>query len=318
MLKKTNTKLALWITLIMTAVSTVLRVVFVPREQNTATGQFHLSYVVVAVMLLTLVASLILLIRGRKELSELPAVSGRWLLPISGLMLLVGLCIAVSSVVDMYNWAAYGIAPPPTQTVTGGADRITLFLSLAFGVLSGIYLIRLGLLWMRGNAEQRGVMQLWALMPTGWIWMRLARYEISFSSAVEVYEGFYDFAMLLLMMLFLFALARHTAAVGSLRPQRTLIYALGTALLALSGPVAQVAFYLLGEGDAYRAGQLAGVSDFAIGLLAAVLSVYWILTDQPKLSEPEEADLAADAQPEPVAIPTKMQLPEDLFSFDAE
>ncbi len=297
-MKQSKTKLALWITLIMTVVSVVLRVVFIPAEQNVATGQFSLSYIVVAVMLLTLAAVLVLLIRGRKELSSLPRVQGRWLLPIAGLLVLVGGCVLLTSAVDMYNWAAYGVVPPPTQTIVSGADRIALFLSLICGVLAGIYFIRLGLLWFRGGAEQRGVMPIWALMPTAWIWMRLARYEISYSSAVSVYEGFYDFAMLLMALLFLFSLARQQAAVGSSRPQRTVMYALGTALMGLSGPVARVVFYLIGEGDAYRAGQLAGISDFAIGLLAVVLSAYWILARR-ETALPEAEDLQPELLDEP-------------------
>ena len=290
-MKQSKVKLALFITLIMTVVSVVLRVILIPTEPSAATGGLQLSHLAVAVMLLTLIAVAVLLITGRKEVSFLPTVQGRWLLPIAGLLVLVGACVVLSSVVDMYNWAAYDMAPPPTQAIVSGVDRAALFLSLAFGALAGIYLIRLGLLWLKGGVEQRGVMQIFALMPTAWIWMRLARYEISYSSAVAVYDGFYDFAMLLLALLFLFSLARQQAAVGEARPIRTLIFALGTALMGLSGPIARVVFYLLGEGDAYRAGQLAGISDFAIGLLAAVLSAYWILTAKPMKACEDQSEL---------------------------
>lgn len=324
MLKQNKTRLALWLTLIMTAVSTVLRILLVPLGQSAANGQFHLSYAVVVVMLLTIAVTLFLLIRGRRELPTLPKLRGSWLLPISMVVMLAGLCILLSSVFDMYNWAAYGLTPPPSKALIGSVDRITLFLSLAFGILTGIYLIRLAFLWIGHDEEKCGVMQLWALCPTVWIWMRLARYEISYASAVEVYEGFYDFAMLLFSLLFLFALARHAAAVGALRPQRTLFYALGTVLLSFSGPVARVAFYLLGEGDAYQAGQLAGLADFAVGMLAAAMSLYWILVrpeqaapkaDEPSIPDDEEPATAQEPQD---LAPDQSDVPEDIFASDTE
>ena len=296
MQKQSKMKLALRITLVMTVVSVVLRVLLVPGVQDAA-GPFRLTYLAVAIMALALIGVLVLVILGRREMAELPAVKGRWLLPIAALMMLVGVCVLVSSAVDLYNWTAYGIAPPPTKAVISGVDRLLLFATLIFGVLAGIYLIRLGLSWFRGNEEQRGTMKIWALMPTAWIWMRLARYEISYSSAVYIYEGFYDFAMLLLMLLFLFALARLQASVGKAGPARTAFFALGTALMALSGPLTRVVFYLLGEGDAYRAGQLAGIADFAVGLLAAALAAYWIVNARPvQPDDPSQELFSADEE----------------------
>ena len=308
MLKMRKVKIALWVTLAMTAIATVLRVTLIPYTQDMETGAFHISYVVVAAMVLTLVAAAFLLIKGKEELPTLPSVRGAWLTPIACVVMLVGVCLLVVAAVDMYRWAALGVTPPPTKMIIGTVDRLTLFFSLVFGVLSGTYFIRLGWLWLQENREMRGVMHFWALCPTVWIWMRLARYEVSYASAVEIYESFYDFAMLLLMMLFLFAFARWSARVGEERPRRLLFYALGTALMAISGPIARMIFYLIGEGDAYRAGQLAGLSDFAIGLFAAVMALYWVL-EKPEgadAAEPEEqpTSIVADAATEDMAEPS--------------
>lgn len=313
MLKTGKVKAALWITLVMTAVTTVLRVTLIPYTQNMDTGAFHISYVVVAAMLLTLVAAAVLLANSKQELPALPTVKGAWLTPMAALLMLAGLCVLAVSVIDMYHWAAFGITPPPTKMIIGTVDRLTLFLSLVFGVLTGVYFIRLGWLWLQANREVRGVMHFWALCPTAWVWMRLARYEVSYASAVEIYESFYDFAMLLLMMLFLFAFARRTAKVGEERPRRLLFYALGTALMALSGPIARMIFYLIGEGDAYRAGQLAGLPDFAVGVLAAASALYWAL------NEPETVEEAEPAE-EPAAVPadTAEEIAEEIAPKSAE
>lgn len=291
-------KAACFLTLAMTAVVTVLRVVLIPPTQNVKTGLFSLSYVVIGAMVLTMAAALFLLLGDEKAKKTLPAVRGKWLLPVAIVVMAVGVCVLLTTVFEVYNWGAFGVTPPPTKIVTGAIDRVTLFLTMVFGILTGIYLLRLGFSFIEGAGEQRGLLPYFALTPTLWMWMRLARYEVSYASAVEIYESFYDFAMLLFSMLFLFTWARHAANVGTYRPRRLLFYALTTALLSLSGSVARVAFFLLGEGDAYSAGQLASVPDFAVGCLAAVMSLYWVLapTEEPTAAETEKTETAENAE----------------------
>lgn len=276
MKKMQNTKAALWFALAMTVVVTLLRVVLIPHTHNIHTGFFHVNYVVVAVMLLASAVVFAWLLTDKHPMKELPTVKGKWMLPLAVLMMAVGVCILVVSVIDVYQWAANGIAPPPASSAVGTMDKVTLFLSLAFGVAAGVYFLRLGFFWIADNGEIRGMMPVFALCPTFWVWMRLARYEVSYASAVQIHESFYDFAMLLCSMLFLFALARTISNVKANKPAFTLGFALCTMMMSVSAPVARVAFYLMGEGDAYRAGQLAGIPDFAIGVLAAALSIYWV------------------------------------------
>lgn len=294
----TKRLIALLVTLGMTAVVTVLRVTLVPYLQNMDTGAFNLSYTVVILMLLTLVAVFVLLYLEREEMPALPVLKGEWVLPFAVTVIAVGGCILLTTLVDIYNWGAFGITPPPGKVAAGTVDRMALFLSMGLGVLAGVYYIRLGSAWLRQKGEVRGLMPYWALVPSFWIWARLARYEISYASAVEVHESFYDFAMLLLSMLFLFALARRLTTVNPKKPFVTLFLALGTAFLSLSGAFARVILFLLGNGDAYRAGQLAGLSDFGVGLLATAFSLYWLL------SPPDEETEKAPAEVEPIEAET--------------
>lgn len=321
MLNSKKTTWALLVTLIMTVAVIVLRVTLVPWLQSTDTGLFGLSYVVVAVMLLTMIAVFVLLRMGKDELPTLPTVRGKWLLPIAVTVMAVGACILLTTVMDMYTWAAYGVTPPPGKAVTGTVDRVTLFLSMIFGVLSGIYFIRLGLAWARENRERRGQLPFWALSPTFWVWMRLARYEVSYASAVEVHESFYDFAMLLFSMLFLFMLARQTADVGAKKPYVTVFFALCTVFLSISGAFARVILFLLGEGDAYRAGQLAGISDFAVGVLACVFALYWLFSSEPpeEVTAPDMEQIVLGEAAEMLSEDdAKPQDQVELFAEDAE
>lgn len=299
----TKSKIALWLTLGVTLLVTVLRTVLTPLLQSMDTGSFALDYLTVGVVLAAFVAFAVLLRSGKTEMKALPAVKGPWTLPIAVLLMAVGLCLIVISVVDLYKWSALGITPPPSKELTGTADRITLFLSLGFGILSGVYFLRIGLLFLSENAEARGAFPLWALAPTFWIWMRLARYEVSYASAVELHESFFDFVMLLCAMLFLFALARQLSDVDAKQPWQTVWFGCMTVVMCMSGTLSRVGLFLLGQGDAYRAGQLAGFADFAVGLLATAYVLYWTLTPQPVAEEvaedvPEEieADLETETE----------------------
>ncbi len=288
----TKTKIALWVTLGATLVVTVLRAVITPLLQSMDTGSFAFDYVTMGVVLAAFVAVGVLLRRGKWELPTLPAVKKPWALPMAVLMMAVGVCLLAISVVDLYKWSANGVTPPPSAVLTGTADRLTLFFSLGLGILSGVYFLRLGFVFLAENVEVRGIFPLWALTPAFWVWMRLARYEVSYASAVELHESFFDFAMLLCAMLFLFALARHTSDVDAKQPWKTVLFACMTVIMCLSGTLCRVVLFLLGQGDAYRIGQLAGVSDFAVGVLAAAYLLYWVLTPQTAEEAEEPADEA--------------------------
>ncbi len=272
----TKRKLALWITLAVTVAVTVLRSVLTPLMQSMDTGMFAFNYVIMGVMLLSFVVLGILLYEDKENLPTLPTLKAPWLLPATVLMMTVGLAILAVSVIQLYNWSANGIAPPPGGVPAGPAERITLFLSLALGVLSGVYFLRLGFYFLSENAEVRGGFPLWALAPAFWIWMRLARYEVSYASAVGIHESFFDFAMLLCTMLFLFSFARQMSDVDG-KPWKTVWFGCMTVIMTMSGTLSRVVFFLLGQGDAYRTGELAGVPDFAVGCLALAFLLCWTL-----------------------------------------
>ncbi len=274
MFKWNKMSVALPVTLLMTVLVTVLRVTLVPWLQKGENAVY--SYVIVGTMVATMIGIFALLRAGRCTLPVLPTATGDWVFPVGFALIAVGGCIAFSTVYDIYQYAFNGIAPPPAHTVSSGVDRIALLMCFVCGVLAGIYFISLGIRWLIKGEQVSGMMPILALAPTFWVWTRLARYEVSYASAVEVYQSFYDFGMLLMSMLFLFTFARQVANVQAKKPYITIFFALCTVFLGVSGSLARICFFLSGDGDAYRAGQLAGIADLAVGILAGVFAVLWL------------------------------------------
>lgn len=291
-------KIAVNLTAIMTLATLILRVALTPLMQDPVTGAFHLSYITIAVMLAAMIAAALL--SARSAPARVP-VRGKVLMPAALLLMLAGSVMIVTNAVDACIWMTTGLTPPPNTTVISGIDRITLILTIVFGLLGGAMLVRAGLLWLSENRSRTGSFRLWALAPVLWVWMRLARYEVSYASAVDVGQSFYDFVMLIFLLLFLFAFARYIPGVGQNRSRLLFFFSLMTALFALSGPLTRVFLYMTGHGDAYNASELAGVTDGLLGAFALVFAYSQAYGKPEQEPSPEPAQEAAgpqDAVPE--------------------
>ena len=263
-------KAAVFTAAVMTAVVTVLRIVLTPHMQDTHTGTFRLSYWVIGIMTLTVV---ILLVLTRLYNRRPQIVRGGLLMPASLSAMLFGAILLVSSIFDFWLWIVPPhVTPPPNERLIGTLDGVALFLTLLFGIIGGLFFIRVGLQWIADSTSRSGVYRLWALAPVAWIWMRLARYEMSYASAVDVSESFYDFVMLIFTLLFLFSFSRFVSGIGEKPPRMLLFFSLCTGLFSISGTVTRFVMYLIGSNDAYRASELAGFADFAVGVFAFCLA----------------------------------------------
>lgn len=262
-------QIAAGFTALMTLAVWVLRSSLTPYMQSADTGVFHPSYAVILVMTLVLAAAGVLTALSAPAAAK-PA--GKWLLPTALFAILAGAVLSLTTIVDAARWFFWNRTPPPNHSVLSTVDGLTLFFTLVFGLLGGIMLVRLGLTWIFEQESRTGILRWWALAPVGWIWMRLARYEVSYASAVDVSESFYDFVMLIFTLLFLFSLARYVSGVGQKKPRLLFFFALATALCSLSGPLTRLSLYLTGQMDAFNASQLAGVTDGFIGAFALVFA----------------------------------------------
>ncbi len=248
-----------------TALALLLRVVLMPTLRDSDTGRFDTSFAVVAFMVLMMV---LLALPAIKLSMTPPAVVGRGAIPLSLASMGAGALLLLSSLWDTWNWLASGEQPAPYIGINNFMGTLTLLGTLLFGLVGGGSLIRLGLQISSEGSARRGMASFEALAPVLWMWFRLARYEMSYASAVGLSEIFYDFMLFILTLLFLFRFARFSAGVGTPTMGGLLFFSTTTALFALSGPLTRLCMYLLGDSEAYHASQLAGWPDLGIGVLA--------------------------------------------------
>ena len=243
----------------------LMRVWLVPTAADWQTGLFDTNYWVMGLMLAALVALAVL---GHLAGPVRLEISGRASLWVALASLLTGVVLAGAGVLDLLRY--YGVLP-----MNGEAGALMNLLEYLFALLGGAALMRLGLALMAEGATRRGIAQWSILAPVLWMWFRLINYEMSYESMVRIKDNFFGFVMLILEMLFLFRLARYTSGIGRVSAGSMVWHGMATAIFAVSGPVARVIMYLLGDNMAYDAYYLAGPVDMAVGVLALVLG--WAL-----------------------------------------
>lgn len=314
-------KNAAFLTTAMVAVVLALRAWITPHMLDRQDDLYRLSYVVIAVMALTILG--VLIWTGLRRQDPLQ-VSGLWLKPAAVLGMLAGAALVLTCLFDAWNWLLGHTPPAPAVETVGVAGGVVLGLSLLFGLAGGAFLFRIGLLWLEEDGSRPGVYRLWALCPVLWIWMRLARYEMSYVSAIDVYRSFYDFVMLIFIMLFFLFFARFAAGVGNPRPRLLVGVSLSAALCALTGPATHFIMFAMGNPDAAEACALATPVDFCIGLFALAFAYaqaygrpYAPQPAEPEPDPPAEPERAEEAAPAPEIPPvpesqwTRTEIPVD-------
>ncbi len=294
-------KSAAFVALAAALAATVMRILLTPQMQDANNGTFHLSYAVIALMVAAFVAVLVLILAGKGTVPRVSQLSARARLPLAIAVLAAGGVLATASLFDSWLWLRYGITPPPNTMVISPLDAGSLALTLLFGVLGGFFLLWLGIALASGTVRRTTPLALTALAPVLWIWFRLVRYELSYASAVQVSQSFYDFVMLIFTMLFLFSFARYISGTGEkTEPEKTsrmlLVYSLCTVIMSLSGPITSIALYMTGETAAYEASRLAGFPDLGMGIFALCTALVLLFARTvPDDALPEETASADDA-----------------------
>jgi len=289
-------KIGAGLTVLMTLVVAALRITIVPQLQSN--GQTSVSYIVIGAIALALV--ILFFLMGKT--AEVPRVRRKAIIPAAAAGVLFGATLVLSTVWDIVQLAVNNISPPPGDYVTGNIDWILLIGIFVFGVLGGVFMIQLCLRWITSGHSRSSALVYAALIPPLWMWMRLARYELSYASAVDVSKSFYDFVMFILALLFLFGFARYISGIG--RQKRLPFFAAGTAILALSGTLAHYFFQITNNADGLAATVLLGPADLTLGIFA-LLMVYVLAFAEREAGEDElRAELAeAEGQQEQSAEP---------------
>ncbi len=295
--------------LIMTAVTLVLRVVLMPTLLDGETGRFSMSGIVIALLVLTLIVLALLGLRTSRRRIE---VTGAATMPVALLTMAAGGVLGVSSLWECGRYLLDGTVPEPQAAQLAGLAMPLLWLYLLCGIAGGVGLVYFGLRMAAEGGTRIGMSAVSLLLPVLWMWFRLARYEMSYASAVRLSESFYDFLMFILEMLFLFKLARYASGIGNTTPGSLMFYAMGTALFAITGPLTRLCMFLLGDTEAYLASRLPGAADLAIGVMALGYALAWVY-GQSQLPSEEPADeefpVAGDEE-EPASLRPELP-PED-------
>ncbi len=233
---------------------------------------------------------------------------------------LCGALLVMSVVLDVFCWTVYGKTPPPNAAVVNQADLYTLIFSLIFGIVSGLFLITRGFCWMSKSNVNRTAMDWLALSPVVWMWLRLARYEISNASTIDLSVSFFDLAALVTGSLFFLQFARLLTGIG--KPPRNMLFIFS--LFAAIGSLSSLpyAVYQLINGISIES-MLIVIVDAMFGLLALSVAFIQAFTRQtednaqPIALPQEDAPTATDEDGMAWVTPEKERQPLDPpFSID--
>lgn len=194
---------------------------------------------------------------------------GGWFTAVGWITTFCGAVIAMSLIYDAFCWIVYGQIPPPTQYLINKTDQLTLICTILFGLAGGAFFVVRGFWWMSHTDKDTSAVRWLSLTPVLWMWFRLARYEVSYASTIDITESFFDFALLVFVSLFFLSFARATSHVGAKQKNALLIFSLCAAMIALSG--APATFMDLANGEPLST-LLIAIVDVVIGVLAMAVA----------------------------------------------
>lgn len=278
----------------------VLRVLLLSADTDADTGAYSASYGLI-VLLALLTAGIAVLVFGRRV--PRGAFAPQQAAAPAAATVLAGAVIAVCSFVELFVFVGQGVAPAPLEVVSNGADRLCLWGALLSGILGGGALVVYGVRALGGGKPSPALQGL-MILPVLWLWFRLARYMLSYLSAMSMAQTFYDYAMMVFQLLFMFHLMRFLGGVGKVPERWLLVSTLGTAVCSVSNVVTRAFAFLDNNSAAFAASQLAGFSDAAVGVLALVLAIS--LWSDPPVHTPSALETALRGD-EAAVIPEEKQ-----------
>lgn len=224
--------------------------------------------------------------------------------PVAITTVLLGLALVIGNIFDAVMWLGFQQPPAPLEKLLNLTDTLMLTGSLLFGILAGIYLIRVALIWMAEERFYTGIFRTGALVPVLWLWLRIARYELAHAGMVAITFSVYNFFFFAFALWFLFRFAVVAADVGRKRLISLRFLAAATALCGLSDTVVRFTMYVIRDARTYQSAELVNGVDFCVALLA--LAMVWFLwngglddssPERPPVQEQE------DGLPVPPAMP---------------
>lgn len=295
-MQHTKRVMALFLAGLLTIAVTAVRLMIVPRALDMTTDPWNAGIVLMLVVLALFAVFALLICTGKGEPLPDLLLPGLRATPLAGGTLLGGALLLVTSAWDGVNWLVRGVLPAPTAHSITIVEGVALGLQLLAGIAAGWYLMWLGICLLQGHPQRTPKSMVAALLPTVWIWMRLVRYEVSYASSVRLSRSFYDFALLISVMLFLFALARYVSGYTKPRSRWVLVFALWTVVLCWSGYFTGLGLSMI-DREAYAAytGWMATNVDFGMGAVAAGFALSMLLRPLPVKAEQPVEDTDSNA-----------------------
>lgn len=276
-----------------TVLVTVLRIVLMPQLQDSRTGDFALGFGIIGLMVVCIAAFAALAYADKTK--PMPAMDSLPLRASAVTLMILGGTLLLEHLYDVFAYLAWH-QTPSMQTSASGVDGLLLTGTIVFGLLAGVWALLQGYTWFTTERLCSGKYPLLALAFPLWMWMRLGRYVVSYASAVSVVETFYDYAMLVMALLFAMAFARYIAGQTNYQSPTVFWTALATVLCGVSSTCTRFVMYLVGETEAYRASQLARLTDLAVALFAAAVAVALVSSKKSIDESQESAPPASEGQ----------------------
>ncbi len=286
-------RLALIVAAGATVVVTALRVFLMPQLQDNRTGDFALGYGIIIMMLLCVAIFAVLAYADKTK--PLPAMDGLPLRAAAWTLMILGGVVLLENLYDVIAYSVWEHTPAP-QAEAVGIGGFLLNGTFVFGLLAGVWALLQGYAWLTNGRLCRGKYPLLTLAFVLWLWLRLARYVISYASAVSVVETFYDYAMLVASLLFAMAFARYISGQTDYKSPTVFWTALATVLCGVSATCTRFLMYLLGETEAYRASELARPSDLTVALFAGAVAAALVLSKNSFAQAEEQPTDAVSAE----------------------
>ncbi|MCL2488666.1 MAG: hypothetical protein FWE80_08280 [Oscillospiraceae bacterium] len=312
-------KIAVPLTVLCTAVLAVLRILLPPPVLPNGNTDIPYYMIIGTVAALAVLFVLCAPLRGKARFTR----SG--LLPVGIAGSLYGLLLFGETLAQALNYFFEQISPPPANYTGGVMDTVLTYALMVLGLTGGLALLWVGLTWAGGRRQQS--FSLLALPAVLYQWVRLARYELSYASAVDVGRTFFDFMVFVFALMFLFSLARLIAGTG--KPKRVMFFAAGSALFSLSAAAVIIYNSITALPGALEQGRenlislpetlgknLVGLADIALGLLAltAVICIAFCMREEPE--EIEETETETEPEQEPETDDFAVDQPEEIPAED--
>ena len=266
-------KIALGITAFMTLLLLVLRAGWIPALTAMSIGPFDVAHLIPFVLVLVTVTLAVLCFRKGSSPCEPPP---RWKAPCGWFSTFAGAVLTLTTLYNVICLAVFGEIPPPNTEILNQIDNIAMLLMLLFGIVGGVFLVILGFNWMADIQTAQPYLPWVSVAPALWMWFRLARYEISYASTVDISENVYAFSTMIFVSLFLLQIARATMHIGKTPKNSLLLFSLCTAMVTISGIPGE---FMQIPQNASLSTLLVAVVDMVIGLFATMYAVMLVFCE---------------------------------------